>query len=243
MNHIDLQSGAWTRFHYRISRTYNEDIPTEPTFANQFAYHDWGFIEVSFLGFSDCCLSLTIGPAHSFLSFMVSASTRNLDYCGSSTISNHPVTGSIIVKHINSITEPSLPVSSHISIIIVCCALCCCQHHFISSPVCAIVIFVTPSHWLHHISTASTKTTYSENTMELGSCIARVICQDDTLTNIIIRPSCLIACSNYEPTQSDDDNDSLDGLTTELSGSRDWFCYLGVMFGRLPNLTQLTFDG
>jgi len=79
--------------------------------------------------------------------------------------------------------------------------------------------------------------------MELGSCIARVICQDDTLTNIIIRPSCLIACSNYEPTQSDDDNDSLDGLTTELSGSRDWFCYLGVMFGRLPNLTQLTFDG
>lgn len=24
---------------------------------------------------------------------------------------------------------------------------------------------------------------------------------------------------------------------------REWFCTLGVMFGRLPNLTQLTFDG
>ena len=78
--------------------------------------------------------------------------------------------------------------------------------------------------------------------MELGSCIARVICQDDTLTNIIIRPSCIIACSNYEHNESDDDNDSLDGLTMERSGSREWFCALGVMFGRLPNLTQLTFD-
>ena len=81
--------------------------------------------------------------------------------------------------------------------------------------------------------------------MELGSCIDPVIHQDDTLTNIIIKPSCLIACSNYEPTQSDDDNDSLDGLTTatERSGSRNWFHYLGVMFGRLPNLTHLTFYG
>lgn len=79
--------------------------------------------------------------------------------------------------------------------------------------------------------------------MELISCIARVIQQDNTLTNIIIRPECLIACSNYEPTQSDEDNESLDGLTTERSGSRVWFCSLGVMFGRLTNLTQLTFNG
>ena len=79
--------------------------------------------------------------------------------------------------------------------------------------------------------------------MELGSCIDRIIHQDDTLTNIIIRPTCLIACSNYEPNQSDEDNDSLDGLNLERSGSREWFCNLGIMFGRLTNLTQLTFDG
>ena len=79
--------------------------------------------------------------------------------------------------------------------------------------------------------------------MELGSCIDRIIHQDDTLTNIIIRPTCLIACSNYEPNQSDEDNDSLDGLNLERSGSREWFCNLGIMFGRLTNLTQLPFDG
>ena len=80
--------------------------------------------------------------------------------------------------------------------------------------------------------------------MELRSCINRVIHQDDTLTNIIIRPTCLIACSDWEPSQSDDDNESLDGLTTtERSGNRTWFCNLGVRFGRLTNLRQLTFDG
>ena len=79
--------------------------------------------------------------------------------------------------------------------------------------------------------------------MELGSCIARVIHRDDTLTNVIIRPTCLIACSDYEPNESDDDNDSLDALNMELSGSSDWFHNLGFKFVRLTNLTQLTFDG
>ncbi len=94
----------------------------------------------------------------------------------------------------------------------------------------------------------------SEGTMELGSCIARVIHRDDTLTNIIIRPTCLIACEEYEPNESDDDDDSIDAeensinrniydLNMQTSGSRDWFCNLGYMFARLTNLTQLTFDG
>lgn len=79
--------------------------------------------------------------------------------------------------------------------------------------------------------------------MELGSCIDRVIHQDNRITNIIIKPTCLIACSDYEPNLSDDDDDSLDGLNMECSGSREWFCNLGIMFGRLTNLTHLTFDG
>jgi hypothetical protein len=57
--------------------------------------------------------------------------------------------------------------------------------------------------------------------MELGSCIDRIIHKDDTLTNIIIKPTCLTACSDYELNQSDYDNDSLDGLNTERSGSRE----------------------
>jgi len=105
-------------------------------------------------------------------------------------------------------------------------------HHSSSSFACVI------SH-LHHLRVDA----YTENTMELGSCIDSIIRRDRTLTNIIIKPTCLIACSNYEHDESDDDNDSLDGLTRECSGSREWFCTLGVMFGRLPNLTQLTFDG
>jgi hypothetical protein len=48
--------------------------------------------------------------------------------------------------------------------------------------------------------------------MEFGLCIARVIHRDDTLTNVIIRPTCLIACSDYEPNESDSDNDSFDAL-------------------------------
>ena len=83
----------------------------------------------------------------------------------------------------------------------------------------------------------------SEGTMELGSCIARIIHRDDTLTDIIIRPNCLIACEEYEPNESDDDDDSLDALNMEASGTREWFCNLGYMFARLTNLTQLTFDG
>jgi hypothetical protein len=90
--------------------------------------------------------------------------------------------------------------------------------------------------------------------MELGSCIACVIHRDDTLTNIIIRPTCLLACEEYEPKESDDDCDSIDAednsingniydLNMQTSGSRDWFCNLGYKFARLTNLTQLTFDG
>jgi hypothetical protein len=90
--------------------------------------------------------------------------------------------------------------------------------------------------------------------MELGSCIARVIHRDDTLTNIIIRPTCLTACVDYDANDSEDDNDSIDAednsinrniydLNMEYSGSREWFTNLGFMFARLTNLTQLTFDG
>ena len=79
--------------------------------------------------------------------------------------------------------------------------------------------------------------------MELGSCITRIIHRDDTLTNIIITPNCLIACEEYEPNESDDDDDSLYALNMEASGSREWFLYLGYMFAQLTNLTQLTFDG
>jgi hypothetical protein len=103
--------------------------------------------------------------------------------------------------------------------------------------------------------------------MELGSCIARVIHRDDTLTNIIITPTCLIACEDYEPNiiinyepnesvddnerideeyepeESDDDNNILDALNMNASGSREWFYYFGYMFAQLNNLTQLTFDG
>ena len=81
--------------------------------------------------------------------------------------------------------------------------------------------------------------------MELGSCIARINHRDETLTNVIVRPSCLIACSDYEPNEleDDDDNDSLDALNLEVCGSREWFGILGVKFARLTNLTQLTFDG
>ena len=96
----------------------------------------------------------------------------------------------------------------------------------------------------------------SGGTMELGSCITRIIHRDDTLTNIIIRPTCLTECVDYDANDSgsDDDNDSIDAednsinrniyyLNMEASGSRRWFCYLGYMFGQLTNLTQLTFDG
>ena len=81
--------------------------------------------------------------------------------------------------------------------------------------------------------------------MELGSCITRINHRDDTLTNVIVRPSCLIACSDYEPNEleDNDDNDSLDALNLEVCGSREWFGILGVKFARLTNLTQLTFDG
>ena len=87
----------------------------------------------------------------------------------------------------------------------------------------------------------------SHGTMKLGSCITRINHRDDTLTKVIIRPTCLTACSDYEPNESDyesdDDNDSLDALNLEVRGSREWFGILGVKFARLTNLTQLTFDG
>ncbi len=65
----------------------------------------------------------------------------------------------------------------------------------------------------------------SGGTMELGSCITRIIHQDDTLTNIIITPTCLIACEEYEPNESDDDDEYLVALNMETSGSREWFLY------------------
>jgi hypothetical protein len=83
----------------------------------------------------------------------------------------------------------------------------------------------------------------SGGTMELGSCITRIIHRDDTLTNIIITPTCLIACEEYEPNESDDDDEYLVALNMETSGSREWFLYLGCMIAQLTNLTQLTFDG
>ena len=81
----------------------------------------------------------------------------------------------------------------------------------------------------------------SEGTTELGSCIARIIHGDDTLTKIIVRPTCLIACSDYEPNVRV--SDSLDGLHLQVCGSTEWFGILGVKFAGLTNLTQLTFDG
>ena len=83
----------------------------------------------------------------------------------------------------------------------------------------------------------------SGGTMELGSCITRIIHRDDTLTNIIITPTCLIACKEYEPNESDDDDEYLVALNMETSGSREWFLYLGYMIAQLTNLTQLTYDG
>ena len=83
----------------------------------------------------------------------------------------------------------------------------------------------------------------SGGTMELGSCITRIIHRDDTLTNIIITPTCLIACEEYEPNESDDDDEYLVALNMETSGSRMWFRYFGYMIAQLTNLTQLTFNG
>ena len=87
--------------------------------------------------------------------------------------------------------------------------------------------------------------------MELGLCISRIIRRDDTLTNIIIKPTCITVCCNYEPNESDD-VDSIEGeensinkniyfLNGKFSGSREWFASLGVMISKLPNLAQLTF--
>ena len=96
--------------------------------------------------------------------------------------------------------------------------------------------------------------------MELGLCLFRIIHRDITLTNIVIRPSCLEACDDYEPGESDD-VDSIEAeensvnrhsrsvnchiydLNYEISGTREWFEVLGSMIANLTNLTQLTFDG
>jgi hypothetical protein len=88
--------------------------------------------------------------------------------------------------------------------------------------------------------------------MELGSCISKIIHQDDTPTNIIIRPTCVTACSNYEPDESDD-VDNIDAeensineriyfLKGKFSCSREWFANFGVMISKLLNLAQLTFE-
>ncbi len=89
--------------------------------------------------------------------------------------------------------------------------------------------------------------------MELCSCITRIINRDNTLTEIIIRPSCLTACNVYQPHESDDIdsieaeensiNHDMNDLNGEFSGSREWFTLLGVIIAKLTNLTQLTFDG
>ncbi len=89
--------------------------------------------------------------------------------------------------------------------------------------------------------------------MELGLCISRIIHRDNTLTNIIITPTCVTACSNYEPEESDDVdsteaeensiNECIYFLNGDVSSSREWFADIGVMISILPNLAQLTFDG
>ena len=89
--------------------------------------------------------------------------------------------------------------------------------------------------------------------MELGLCLFRIIHRDITLTNIVIRPSCLEACDDYEPGESDD-VDSIEAeensvnrhiydLNCEINGTREWFEVLGSMIANLTNLTRLTFDG
>jgi hypothetical protein len=89
--------------------------------------------------------------------------------------------------------------------------------------------------------------------MELGLCLPRIIHRDNTLTNIIIRPSCLEACDDYEPDESDDvdsieaDENSINrhmyDLNSWVNGTREWFEVLGSMIAKLTNLNQLTFDG
>ncbi len=79
--------------------------------------------------------------------------------------------------------------------------------------------------------------------MELGLCISRIIHRDNTLTNIIITPTCLTACSNYEPEESDDVdsieaeensiNERIYFLNGDVSGSREWFADIGVMISIL----------
>ena len=89
--------------------------------------------------------------------------------------------------------------------------------------------------------------------MELGLCLFRIIHRDITLTNIVIRPSCLEACDDYEPGESDD-VDSIEAeensvnrhiydLNCEINGTREWFEVLGSMIANLTNLNQLTYDG
>jgi len=89
--------------------------------------------------------------------------------------------------------------------------------------------------------------------MELGLCLFRIIHRDITLTNIVIRPSCLEACDDYEPGKSED-VDSIEAeensvnrhiydLNCEINGTREWFEVLGSMIANLTNLNQLTFDG
>ena len=89
--------------------------------------------------------------------------------------------------------------------------------------------------------------------MELGRCLVRIIHRDITLTNIVIRPSCLQACDNYEPDEADDvdsieaEENSVNGrifdLNSERFGSREWFEVLGGMIAKLTNLKKLTLDG
>jgi len=104
------------------------------------------------------------------------------------------------------------------------------------------------------IQQENTETTEAEDGPTiLGSCIRRVVHRDNTLTHIIITPTCFTAYNEYD-IEADDDVDSIEAeensvnhsiykLNSEVIGSREWFSVLGVMIGKLPNLTQLTFDG
>ena len=68
-----------------------------------------------------------------------------------------------------------------------------------------------------------------------------------------ITPTCITACSNYEPEESDDVdsieaeansiNERIYFLNGDVSGSREWFADIRVMISILPNLAQLTFNG
>ena len=89
--------------------------------------------------------------------------------------------------------------------------------------------------------------------MELGQCLSRIIHRDITLTKIVIRPSCLEACENYDPDEADEVdsikaeessvNRHIYDLNSEFYNSKEWYEVLGSMIAKLTNLNHLTIDG